>query len=49
MKQTWQDHVAAAAAFWRTCEVQRMHRATEIVLELLEWQVPLVFTGYDID
>ena len=49
MKRLWQDYIEAAAAVLDDARSIAETSSESNYLESLEWQVPLAFTGYDID
>ena len=49
MKRLWQDHIEAAAAVLDDARSIADAPSESNYLESLEWQVPLAFTGYEID
>ena len=49
MKRLWQDYIEAAAAVLVDARSIAETWSESNYLESLEWQVPLAFTGYDID
>ena len=49
MKQSWQDHIEAAATVYEGARSMLDASSGRTYLDSLEWQVPLAFSGFDID